>query len=45
MNKLTWMTATAAVALLGTASAWADGKPTCRNHRLSSATGWEASST
>jgi opacity protein-like surface antigen len=28
MNKLTWMTATAALALLGTASAWADGKPT-----------------
>jgi len=28
MNKLTWMTATAALALLGTATAWADGKPT-----------------
>jgi opacity protein-like surface antigen len=28
MNKLTWMTATAALALFGTASAWADGKPT-----------------
>lgn len=28
MNKLTWMTAAAAVALLGTASAWADVKPT-----------------
>jgi opacity protein-like surface antigen len=28
MNKLTWMTATAALALLGTACAWADAKPT-----------------
>ena len=28
MNKLTWMTATAALALLGTATAWADSKPT-----------------
>jgi opacity protein-like surface antigen len=28
MNKLTWMTATAALALLGTATAWADSRPT-----------------
>ncbi len=28
MNKLTWMTATTALALLGSATAWADSRPT-----------------